>query len=109
MTEIVLGTVHPVTGNVEVGDVLGLCARAVIEDDSDRIFGDIAAELGLAVLVCYGFCLRRTGPFAVDRAAVSVPAGASLDPDLEGKPSPILFFFFRSSSYCHLIAIQIMT
>ena len=58
MSEVIFGTVHPVTViGTEVGDVLSLCAVAVAEDYACSALGNIASELSLAVVVYDSLCL----------------------------------------------------
>ena len=57
----------------EVSDILGLSAVAVVQDNAYSACGNIALELGLAIVIGDCLSLRSAGPFAVDRIAVSVP------------------------------------
>ncbi len=74
MSGTILGTVHPVSGMAEVCDILGLSAVTVVQDNADSAFGNIASELGLAVIVGDCLSLSCARPLAVDRSTVSVPS-----------------------------------
>ena len=73
MTELISGTVHPVTVIGKVSDIFSLSAVAVVQDNADSAIGNIASELGLAILVGDSLSLRSAGPLAVERVAVSIP------------------------------------
>ena len=74
MTLIILSTIHPVACMAEVGDILGLSAVAVAQDNAFSTFGNIALELGLSIVVGDRLSLRSAGPFAVELIAVVVPS-----------------------------------
>ena len=85
MAEIVRCAVHPIACIAEVCDILSLSAVSVVQDNAYSAFGDIASELGLAVIIGDGLSLSFAGPLAAESVAVGIPSV-----NISGSPTEVV-------------------